>query len=58
MTVYELRKELEKWPPNHRVIFCVGLDEDTNNRATHWYEELQSSDLGAGQEPGTLVLAR
>ena len=59
MTVYELRKELEKWPPNHRVIFCVGLDEDANSYpAHHWFEELQSSDLGAGQEPGTVVLSR
>ena len=58
MTVYELRKELEKWPPSHRIIFCVGTGEPDSYRNNHWFEELQSSDLGAGQEPGTLVLAR
>ena len=54
MNVYELRKELEKWPQGSKVIFCTGTD----CVGEHWFEELQPSDLSAGSEPGTLVLAR
>lgn len=58
MTVYQLRKELEKWPQDSRVIFCVGDTHSDGYRGEHWFEELQASDLAVGDEPGTLVLAR
>jgi hypothetical protein len=50
MNVYQLRKELEKWPQDSKVIFCVGTG------VAHWFDELQPDDLSG--EPGKLVLAR
>ena len=52
MTVYELRKELEKWPQDSRVICCLATE------GTCWMEELQLSDLAAGLDAKTLVLGR
>ena len=59
MTVYELRKELEKYPQNNKVIFCVATEVahvDGYRGGDHWFEELQESDLRV--ESGALVLAR
>jgi len=60
MTVYELRKELEKWPQDSKVMFCVATDSGgwIQEGCSHWFEELQESDLAAGDKPGTVVLAR